>query len=52
MVTGSRGDITIAVIGKLLPYTLIFSLIGILGNFVMFGILHIPFKGAGCYSME
>ena len=40
------GDITIAVIGKLLPYTLIFSLIGILGNFVMFGILHIPFQGS------
>lgn len=40
------GDITVAVTGKLLPYTLIFSLIGILGNFVMFGILHIPFQGS------
>ena len=29
------GDITVAVTGKLLPYTLIFSLIGILGNFVI-----------------
>ena len=44
------GDITVAVTGKLLPYTLIFSLIGILGNFVMFGILHIPFQGVGCCS--
>lgn len=42
----SGDDITIAVIGKLLPYTLIFSLIGVLGNFVMFGILHIPFQGS------
>lgn len=40
------GNIVVAVVGKLLPYTLIFCLIGILGNYVMFGILHIPFQGS------
>lgn len=41
----SGGNIVTAIIGKLLPYTVIFSLIAILGNYVMFGILHIPFHG-------
>lgn len=39
-------NIVTAIIGKLLPYTVIFSLIAILGNYVMFGILHIPFHGS------
>lgn len=33
-----------AVAGKLLPYTLIFSLMGILANYVMFGVMNIPFS--------
>lgn len=41
----ANGDMVTAVFGKLLPYTLIFILIGWLANFVMFGILHIPFQG-------
>lgn len=41
----AKGNMVIAIMGKLLPYTIIFSLIGILGNYVMFGILHIPFHG-------
>lgn len=41
----AQGNIVTAVMGKLLPYTVIFCLIGILANYVMFGILHIPFRG-------
>ena len=41
----AKGNMVTAIMGKLLPYTIIFSLIGILGNYVMFGILHIPFHG-------
>lgn len=38
----ARFDIFTAVMGKLLPYTLIFTLMGILGNYVVFGPGHIP----------
>lgn len=41
----ANGNMVTAIFGKLLPYTLIFILIGWLANFVMFGILHIPFQG-------
>lgn len=41
-----NADILTAVAGKLLPYTLIFSIIGILANYVLFGPLHIPFHGS------
>ena len=41
----AQGNIVTAIVSKLLPYTLIFCLIGILANYVMFGILHIPFQG-------
>ena len=41
-----------AVLGKLLPYTIIYILIGWLANYVMFGILHIPFQvSCGLLSM-
>lgn len=40
------GNITTAVLGKLLPYTLIYIWIGWFANYVMFGILHIPFQGS------
>lgn len=40
----ARGNIFVAVGGKLLPYTLIFCLMSILANYVMFGLLHIPFS--------
>lgn len=33
-----------ALFGKLLPYTIIFSLMSILGNYVMFGPMNIPFS--------
>ncbi len=36
------GNIFTAVVGKLLPYTVIYIIMGIFGNFVMFGILNIP----------
>ncbi|MFQ9020639.1 MAG: ABC transporter permease [Parabacteroides merdae] len=38
------GNIMTAVVGKLLPYTVIFSLMSILANYVMFGLMHIPFS--------
>lgn len=40
------GNIFTAIAGKLLPYTIIYILIGWLANYVMFGILHIPFHGS------
>ena len=42
----ARGNMVTALCGKLLPYTLIFILIGWFANYVMFGVLHIPFKGS------
>lgn len=39
-------NIFIAVTGKLLPYTLIYLIMGIFGNFVMFDILHIPLSAS------
>ena len=37
-------NIFVAVSSKLLPYTVIFCLIGIFANYVMFGVMHIPFE--------
>jgi len=42
----AKGNMVTAVLGKLLPYTIIFILIGWLANYVMFGILYIPFQGS------
>lgn len=42
----ARGNMVTALCGKLLPYTLIFILIGWFANYVMFGVLHIPFRGS------
>jgi len=42
----ARHNILTAMTGKLLPYTVIFSLIGILANYVLFGPLHLPFQGS------
>ena len=44
--TTARGNILTAVVGKLLPYTFIFSVIGILANYILYGVLHIPFHGS------
>lgn len=41
----ANGNMVIAVTAKLLPYTVIFITMGILANFVMFGILKIPYPG-------
>lgn len=38
----ANGNIWTAVAGKLLPYTVIFIAMGILANYVYFGIMHIP----------
>lgn len=40
------GNMTTAILGKLLPYTLIYIGIGWFANYVMFGVLHIPFQGS------
>lgn len=40
------GNMVTAIAGKLLPYTIIYILIGWLANYVMFGMLHIPFQGS------
>ncbi len=43
----TAGDnILTAVMGKLLPYTVIFSVIGIAANGVLFGPMHIPLEGS------
>lgn len=42
----ARGNILTAVLGKLLPYTILFSVIGVLANYVLYGVLHIPFQGS------
>lgn len=42
----AKGNMVTAVTGKLLPYTVIYILTGWLANYVMFGILHIPFQGS------
>lgn len=44
--TTARGNILAAISGKLLPYTFIFSAIGLLANYVLYGVLHIPFQGS------
>jgi ABC-2 type transport system permease protein len=38
------GSITKALIGKLLPYTITFSLLGIMGNIILFGWLDFPIQ--------
>lgn len=40
------GNIFVAVAGKLLPYTVLFILMGVLGNFVFFGWMGIPLSGS------
>lgn len=42
----AKENIVTAALGKLLPYTFAYLLIGWLANYVMFGILHIPFQGS------
>ena len=42
----ARGNIGIAVLGKLLPYTFIFILMGVLANVVFFQWIQIPLQGS------
>lgn len=42
----AQGNIITAVFGKLFPYTCIYILIGWFANYVMFGVVHIPFQGS------
>ena len=49
--SAAGGNIVTAVAGKLLPYTIIFSLMSVLANYVMFGLLHIPFA-CGCWPLN
>lgn len=40
----AKMNMVTALFGKLLPYTIIFSLMSILANYIMFGIMNIPFS--------
>lgn len=40
----AKMNMVTALFGKLLPYTVIFSLMSIMGNYVMFGLMDIPFS--------
>ena len=40
----AKMNMVTALFGKLLPYTIIFSLMSILANYVMFGLMNIPFS--------
>lgn len=42
--SASGMNIVTAIAGKLLPYTIIFSIMAIFANYIMFGIMHIPFS--------
>ncbi|MBR1517672.1 MAG: ABC transporter permease [Bacteroidales bacterium] len=41
-----HGDLMASIWGKLLPYTVWFSLMAIIGNLVMFGFCHFPINGS------
>ena len=41
----ANGNIIIAMLAKILPYTIIFCIEGIFANYVMFNIIHLPFSG-------
>lgn len=43
--SSARGNIFVAIAGKLLPYTLIFIAEALFANYVFFSWLHIPFSG-------
>ena len=40
----ARMNIFTAVAGKLLPYSVLFILVGIFANYILFGVMHIPFS--------
>lgn len=40
----ARMNMVTAVAGKLLPYTVIFSIMSVLANYILFGVMHIPFS--------
>ena len=39
----ARMNMFVAVVGKLLPYTIIFCIMSVFANYIMFGVMHIPF---------
>ena len=40
----AQGNIFLAVVGKLIPYAIIYIVISIFASFVFFGVMHIPFS--------
>lgn len=40
----ARMNMLTALAGKLLPYTVIFCIMSVFGNYIMFGVMHIPFS--------
>lgn len=41
----AKGNMMIGILGKFLPYTLIFCVIAVFANYIMFGPLELPFAG-------
>lgn len=42
----ANGNILIAIIAKVLPYTIIFCIEGVFANYIMFNVIHLPFNGS------
>lgn len=42
----ARGNIVTAVVAKLLPYTFIYITVALFANYILLGLLHIPFAGS------
>ncbi len=45
-IASADGDMLCAILGKLLPYTFWFTLLGVVGNIVMFGFCHFVCRGS------
>lgn len=42
--SAARMNMVVAVVGKLLPYTVIFIIMSVFANYILFGVMHIPFS--------
>ena len=42
----ANGNILIAIIAKVLPYTIIFCIESVFANYIMFNVIHLPFNGS------
>lgn len=44
-IDNAGGSVSAAIIGKLLPYTILFTLLGLCGNILLFRVMHYPING-------